>query len=135
MEKIYISTQQAEEIRILLDKRLKTKDKEEQKKIASQLRNHGFFISKFNKNFSSSDFDKEIEKGTFIILNSPIIYENNISDQQSIINNLNQEKKKNNYSIIAILIFLIIAWLIGTLTQNNNETPEVIKGKKYIAVR
>lgn len=137
MEKFYFSTKQAKEIKDLLDLRLSTSDKDEFKRISSRLRNRGFFISQFNSKFSSLDFDKEVEKGNFVITDIPINLNykltNNSTQQQSsyIETPYTAEKSYKSNSILYILIIFAVLWILGTLIQNDDKEPTVIKGSKY----
>lgn len=135
MEKFYFSTKQAKEIKDLLDLRLSTSDKDEFKRISSRLRNRGFFISQFNSKFSSLDFDKEVEKGNFVITDIPINYQftNNSTQQQSSYTEAPytaEKSSKSNFILYFLSIFAIL-WILGTLIQDDDKEPTVTKGSKY----
>lgn len=135
MEKLYFTPQQAEEIKKLLDLRLTTSDKDEFKRISSRLRNRGFYISQFSSKFSSTDFNKEVEKGNIIITESPINYQsaNNYTQQIPQYNdypNTSDKNKKSNIGVISLIV-LAFLWLIGTLTSEEDKESEVIKGSSY----
>ncbi len=135
MEKLYFTSQQAEEIKKLLDLRLTTSDKDEFKRISSRLRSRGFFISQFGSKFSSTDFNKEVEKGNIIITENPIDYQsvNNYTQQIPQYNdyqNTSDKNKKSNIGVISLIV-LAFLWLLGTLTSEEDKEPEVIKGSSY----
>lgn len=135
MEKLYFTSQQAEEIRKLLDLRLTTSDKDEFKRISSRLRSRGFFISQFGSKFSSSDFEEEIKKGNIIIADNPVNYQTveNYTQQTSQYNdypNMPEKNKKSNLGIISLFV-LAFLWILSSLTNEEDKEAEVIKGSSY----
>lgn len=135
MEKLYFTSQQAEEIKKLLDLRLAASDKDELKRISSRLRSKGFFISQFGSKFSSLDFEKEIKKGNIIIADNPINHQtvDNYTQQaphENDYTDMSGKNKKSNLGVISLII-LAFLWILGTLTNEEEKKTEVIKGSSY----
>lgn len=128
--KWYFTTKQAREIKQLLDKRKSTQDKDEIKKIAQRLRNRGFYLSELGLNFSSDEFEKEVQLGNFIIDDNAIFVQ---SSQPPLIplQDDNTIDRQKGCTAIIVIIILISIFVSVFNNEDTSQSPKVRKTERY----
>lgn len=141
--KWYFTSKQAREIKHLLDDRKNTHNKDEVKRIAQRLRNRGFYLSEFGLNFSSENFNQEVELGNIIIdddtaspqtTDKAILMQNEASiliRNNHAIKNSNTEGYGKGCTAL-IIVIILISTIISIFNDDKSEhQPKVIKTERY----